>query len=54
MRFVAMNEAPITYSDEQKRAAGDKYAGTAAGLGQKAAPKAKTNKRSSIVDDLRL
>ena len=43
-----------SYSDEQKRAAGDKYAGRAAGLGQKAAPKAKTNKRSSIVDDFRL
>jgi hypothetical protein len=43
-----------SYSDAQKRAAGDKYAERAAGSGSKAASKAHTKKASSIKDDFRL
>ena len=43
-----------SYSDEQKRAAGDKYTGSAAGHGRKAASKAHTKKGSSIQGDFKL
>ena len=43
-----------TFSEEQKRAAGDKYTGSATGHGRKAASKVHTKKGSSIQGDFKL